>query len=84
MPVTCSQWVNSAGLILDIVGAGLLWKFGLPAEISRSGAVHRITDGVDEGERRLAARYDRASFWGFLALVAGFALQLLSNFLPNG
>lgn len=73
--------VNSAGLILDIAGAGLLWKFGLPAEISRTGAVHRITNEVDEAERNLAARYDRASFWGFLALVAGFVLQLLSNFL---
>jgi hypothetical protein len=81
--MTNSNIVNSVGLILDIVGAGLLWRFGLPADISRSGAILLATEQIDEEERRKALRYDQVAFWGFLLLVGGFALQLVSNFLTS-
>jgi hypothetical protein len=78
---TISNYVSSTGLFFDLVGAGLIWKFGLPAEISRSGAQHRVTEGVDRVEIATARRFDRISSWGFVALIVGFALQLASNFL---
>lgn len=73
--------INSAGLVLDIAGAALVWKFGLPLEISRSGFQYRITEGIDHVEAAKARRYDRLSALGFLLLVVGFGLQLWSNFL---
>jgi hypothetical protein len=79
--MSLSNYVNSAGLILDIIGAGLLWKFGLPAEITRSGATFLTTEGRDQSEVARARHYDQASSWGFGLLVVGFALQLGSNFL---
>ena len=79
--MSLSNCINSAGLVLDIIGATLLWKFGLPAEISRTGATFLATEGVDQSEVAKARRYDRASSLGFLFLVAGFVLQLWSNFL---
>jgi hypothetical protein len=73
--------VNSAGLLLGIAGSLLIWKFGLPADINRSGAVHRITEGIDESEVALGKKYDRWAKVGLLFLAIGFGLQLLSNFL---
>jgi hypothetical protein len=78
---TVSNYISSAGLFLDLMGAALIWKFGLPAEISRTGAQHRITEEIDRAEVATARRFDRISSWGFVALLIGFALQLASNFL---
>lgn len=73
--------VNSLGLSLDIFGALLIWRFGLPMEISRTGATHLITDECDEAEIQAAKRFDRWSSVGFALLVAGFLLQILSNWI---
>lgn len=35
--MTTANGVNSLGLVCDIVGAGLLWYYGLPANLSRGG-----------------------------------------------
>ena len=81
--MSLSNCLNSVGLVLDIIGAGLLWKFGLPAEISRTGAITRVTEGTDLAEAAKARKYDRVSWWAFLTLVAGFTLQLVSNFVAS-
>lgn len=69
--------MTGIGLALDIVGAILLWRFGLPEHISPSGAVHIIGEKPDEAETRKAQGYKRWSVRGIGLLVAGFALQLL-------
>ena len=82
LPPTANA-VNTLGLFLDIVGAGLLWKFGLPAEINRQGHIYRRIAEIDEAEKSRALRYDRISSWAFLLLVVGFALQIISNFMSK-
>ncbi len=79
--MTLPNIINSFGLVLDIVGALLLWKFGLPAEISRSGTGTILLEGTDESEIALAKKYDRWAKVGLICLAVGFALQLISNFL---
>jgi hypothetical protein len=74
-----SASINDVGLLLDIVGAVLLFKFGLPAAISREGHVHLVAEQVDEAEIRRSNRYDRLGKVGLALLVDGFALQLISN-----
>lgn len=81
--MTLSHYINSAGLVFDIVGATLLWRFGLPAEISRSGSQSIITNVRNHAEIEKAKRFDRISWWGFLSLVMGFVLQFLSNFVAR-
>lgn len=73
--------INSAGLVADIIGAIMLWRFGLPEEFSRSGAVHLIAEQPDEAERAKAKHYDVLAKVGIGLLIAGFSLQLASNFL---
>jgi hypothetical protein len=75
--------INGIGLILDIAGALLLWRFGLAPSIDRSGTTHIITEQVDEAEVRKGKRYDRFGRTGIALLVLGFVFQLASNFWPR-
>jgi hypothetical protein len=79
--MTTSNIVNSIGLVCDIVGVVLLWRYGLPEPISRGGAVHLILEQSDETEKAKARRYDSAARGGIILLVGGFVLQLVSNCL---
>ncbi len=79
--MTCATIVNSIGLVFDIMGALLLWKYGLPEPISREGHVHLVLEQVDEDEKAKAKKYDRWSYGGLILLILGFGLQLVSNFL---
>ena len=71
--------IQSLGLVCDIVGAILLFKFGLP-EIQRTNGLSFITverENPEELERE--RRYD---FWGKVGLallIVGFFGQLLPN-----
>ena len=73
--------VNSLGLILDIIGALLLLRFGLPPRIDPEGHIHLIAEQVDEAEIALGRQY---YFWSNIAvilLILGFLGQLVSNCL---
>lgn len=79
--MTTANCVNSIGLVFDILGAYLLWKFGLPAAISREGTVGLATETDDHAEAAKAKQYDRLGNVGLILLVIGFVLQLVSNLL---
>jgi len=72
---------NSAGLVLNIVGTLLVWRYGLPAPLSRDGAINIIAEQTDSSEKAEAARYECKARWGIGLLILGFALQLLSGFV---
>jgi len=74
-------FVNSFGLILDIIGAYLIFKYGLPEKIDREGHNQVIVGGTDEKEIQKAKKYDFRAKGGILCLMIGFALQLISNYL---
>ena len=57
------RWFSVAGLVLDVIGAILLFRYGLPAEIRRTGAQHLILEQEDLAEKALASRYDRWADW---------------------
>lgn len=76
-----SALLNDIGLVFDIAGALLLFKFGLPASVNREGHTFRITEAVDYDEIEKGKLYDRWGKIGLALLVAGFLLQLASNHL---
>jgi hypothetical protein len=79
--MSTSNIINSIGLVLDIIGVLLIWRYGLPEAISRTGTVHLIMENVDVSEIAEAKRYDCIARCGIVLLVGGFFLQLISNFL---
>jgi hypothetical protein len=79
--MSLSNYVNSIGLLLDIVGVVLIWWFGLLEPISRSGAKYLITGQTDEKEKKKAERFHTLSKVGLGLVMFGFVLQLASNFL---
>lgn len=68
-----------AGLVFDVIGAIMLFRYGLPAEINRTGAQHLILEQEDPAEKALARRYDRWGRVGLALLILGFVLQLVGS-----
>ena len=65
------------GLVLSLVGAIVIFFFGLSPMISESGATHLITEQADEGEIKRAKKYKVISRVGLILLIVGFLLELL-------
>ena len=69
------QIINSIGLLLDIFGVVLLFKYGLPSNAAtRTGVYGDVAPEVRK-------HYDRMGQLGLALLIAGFLFQLASNFL---
>jgi hypothetical protein len=58
------RWLTVAGLVLDVIGVLVLWRYGLPEEVSRSGAIRFIAEQEDAAEKALARHYDRLARLG--------------------
>ncbi len=74
-----SDVLVAIGLLLDIAGVVLLWRFGLPAEVSRTGASSLLLEETDEAQIGKARRYDQLSHLAIGLLVTGFTLQLVGT-----
>lgn len=75
-----SSWVNSIGLLLDISGILILFKYGLPSDVFPNGMIPKEMSGYDEKPKFL--RYRKFARTGLALIILGFILQLISNFLP--
>ena len=67
------------GLAMDIVGVLLLWRFGLPPNVSRGGTSYLILEQSDEAEARKAKVYDHVAHVAITLIVLGFILQLIAT-----
>lgn len=75
--------VINLGLLLDAIGVVLVWRFGLPPEISRHGHSSILLEGVDEAEKRKAQIYDWLSRLGLFLIVLGFIVQIIGNLIAG-
>lgn len=73
--------VNSRGLVCDIIEAWLIWRYGLPEPIDRSGAIHLMCEQSNETEIAKAKWYDRLALFGIVVVIVAFVIQLFSKFL---
>ncbi len=83
MGMPTSNLLNSIGLILDIVGVVMIWRYGLGEPLSREGKTYLITGQIDESEKAKAKWFDRLSKTGLALILGGFLLQLVSNFVKG-
>jgi formate hydrogenlyase subunit 3/multisubunit Na+/H+ antiporter MnhD subunit len=72
--------INSIGLVFDIIGVLLLFKFGLPSEISKTGSIGLSLEGTDYEEVKKWKKYNFWSKIGLLFILIGFVFQLYSNY----
>ena len=70
-----SAALNIAGLLLDIVGVVLIFRFGLPSKIDPEGHIFVVAHEKDETEIKLASTYLRWGRTGLCLLISGFLLQ---------
>jgi hypothetical protein len=73
--------ISSIGLLFDMVGAVIIFRFGIPQRIDRSGHAFITDPEKNEEEKNKARLYDRISFCGISLLVIGFALQGVANWI---
>ena len=69
------------GLILDMVGVCILYKYGLPENINREGHSFLALEDSNINEINKAKKYDRWSKFGLSLLVIGFSFQLIGNII---
>ena len=70
--MSCGIIINSIGLFFDIIGAGILF-FKFPALWEEKEGAAQLSDSFYKNKK--------ISKIGFLILIIGFALQLISNFV---
>lgn len=70
-----AKLISSAGLVLDIVGVCILFKFGFP-QPDHTAEVILVTGQTDPDAPRRRIIYIAMSSIGLISLVGGFALQL--------
>jgi hypothetical protein len=83
--VVTANLVNSIGLVFDIVGACLIFKFGLPKWIPRDNE-DVVFDGGEVGDSEPPSKIDWYTKWnkmGLIFLIVGFVLQFVSDFIPG-
>ena len=76
-----SNWFAVIGLVLDIVGTILIFKYGLPSKVKEKGSAFGGTESSDQERARLDDN-KRVEFWariGLSLLIAGFIFQLIAN-----
>ena len=67
----------TGGLVMDVVGVVLIFRFGLPPPVSRGGHTLLALEGDDPKEAKKAQWFDRLSEAGALLVILGFALQII-------
>ncbi len=73
--------INIFGLLFDILGGILLFRYGLPEDVRRNGESYLLLESMDENEMYKAKKYNFYGKIGIASIFLGFVLQLMSNFL---
>jgi hypothetical protein len=87
-----TQIINSFGLVLGIIGAGILFRWGFPQPSFEEGVGFGLEDanvlenGLTVAENNQKVREEKEQFTnisklGLALIIAGFAFQLLAVWL---
>ena len=79
------NWTSSIGLVSDIIGVLLLFKYGLPSKVEESSGSILIGEPHTDTKTRLA-KNKKIIFWanvGLTSVLIGFVLQLIGTNITN-
>jgi hypothetical protein len=77
--MTTQQIINVIGLVLDIIGILMLFKYGLPSDLNKKGSIFMVLEQVDNNEIKKYKKYERLSYLALSLIIIGFILQALST-----
>ena len=74
--------LNSIGLLLTIVGAGPVFRYGMSFQVRTGGWPQWVDDNPpDQDQIELERGYDRPALLGFVYVVLGTFYQVAANWL---
>jgi hypothetical protein len=68
--------INIAGLVLNLVGVIILFRWGMPFRVRSGGVTYRITNQIDAKEVATERRYKIIGYFGLALLIMGTVLQI--------
>jgi len=75
MQVTCVQGVALAGLISNLVGVLILFRYGMPYRVETRGEGALLLEGTDEEAIAIERIYRRLGYVGLCLVIIGTGLQ---------
>ena len=75
------RWINTAGLGLTILGAILLFFFGIPVDVDPKGRIMLVAENRDEDEIHKGKLYLGLGRLGLGFIVIGSALQIWATWI---
>jgi hypothetical protein len=72
--------LNIIGLVLNLVGVIILFRYGMPFHVPTGGAIHLVAEQVDAAEKALESWYEIFGYLGLLAIVVGTGMQVVGAY----
>ena len=73
-----SALMNTIGLLLNVIGVGLLFRFGIPYRVETGGAVQIITREIDMDAIAAECRYKWLGWLGLVLIFIGTGFQIVA------
>ena len=75
------ELLSTIGLLMDIGGVVLVWKFGVPGPMKAEWTKHIVTLGASQPTPRQAQLNKFMSIAGAWLVIAGFTVQIIANWV---
>ena len=73
---------SSIGLVLNLVGVLVLFRYGMPYRVRTEGRINRTIRQKDEGENVLEVEWDNLGQLGLGAVLFGTVFQIVGAIVP--
>jgi hypothetical protein len=74
-----AAWMNAAGLVLNLAGVFLLFRYGMPYRVSQLNEGSTFADPPTARDIALNAKHKRLGGIGLVLIVSGTAFQLVAT-----
>jgi hypothetical protein len=72
---------STIGLVLNLVGVILLFRYGMPYKVRTGGQIGLALEQEDESEKALEIEFDNLGLLGLVAIVIGTVFQVIGAIL---
>jgi hypothetical protein len=76
--MTWASAFNVVGLLMNLAGVILLFRYGMPYRVRTEGNTYYVTQSVDAAEVRAERWYEKLGILGLALIVLGTAAQIAS------